>query len=141
MARDINLLQETRLVTMSAKAGEDFDQLSENEAPYYIGVQLDGDNEVETPTATEKPDGYIIPRALEGEQVTVVIDGIIPVKTADDNATGLSAGDYFELTADGKARTIQVGSEAAGIARFGATANGDVISARVSDLIVHEEEE
>ncbi len=131
------LLQEIILLDTSAKAKVNFDQLSEDEAPYYIGVVFDGD-QVELPGAGDKPDGYIIPRALIGETVKVVIDGIIPVKAADANASALSAGDYFELTTAGKARTTQIGNNAAGIARHGVTANGDVFSARVSDLIIWE---
>ena len=111
---------------------------AENLEPYRA-VVINSDGEAQYPTtAGVRADGFVIERFGVGERVQIVTDGLIPVKIA--TAAGVERGVYLSVTASG-GQLANIGSEheASAIADADAGANGDLIQARVSDLIRHTE--
>ncbi len=120
-------LEQKVIIDKSAVAGEDLEP--------YRAVVINSDGEAVYPsTAGERANGFVIERFGKGERATIVTDGLIPVKIG--TAANVEDGEYLSVTdTEGQLALTGAEQEASAIADADASADGDIIQARVSDLI------
>lgn len=124
-----NILTQQILLDRFAKAGADLEP--------YRGVVIDANGVATYPAAAgNRIDGIILTKCATGEPVQVVLDGIVPIKVAVaagvTDGTKLYANTTGQFTPTGTAGFLQSAT-----ALMAATTNGDLIQARVSDLITY----
>lgn len=81
----------------------------------------------------EKPLGVSDERATEGETVRIIVSGIAPIKVA--TAAGITVDSLVACNENGQADAGTAGDAAAAIARQAPAANGDIIQARIDDIV------
>lgn len=81
----------------------------------------------------EAPLGVSDERATEGETVRIIVSGIAPIKVG--TAAGITAGGLVACNASGQADAGTTADPAAAIAKTAPAADGDLIQARIDDII------
>jgi hypothetical protein len=111
-------------VDLDAKFGED------HVAGCTIAVSLNEDGEAILPTEDgERIRGFAARKAAEGEDVQIVLDGVVPVKVAAE--AGIEKYTALRANDDGTVSAAEAGDEIVGFADEEPEAGGDIIRARV----------
>lgn len=99
-----------------------------------IGVVKDGAGNVSLPAAGTQITGVTPRRAGVGEEVQIIITGIVPIKIA--TAGTLAINDLVGVDANGEFAALGTGDEACARLLEAPAADGDVVSALVDFSIV-----
>lgn len=101
--------------------------------PAYHFVKADADGKAVLCGDGEAPLGVSDMRATEGETVRIIVSGIAPIKVG--TAAGITANSLVACNASGQADAGTAADAAAAIAKTAPAANGDIIQARIDDII------